>query len=54
VDDLVQWSQLSDWCMEAEAAAAVSDVDLAARSRDVLASYADRISMAAPAPASGR
>jgi DNA-binding SARP family transcriptional activator len=53
VDDLAQWSQLSDWCMEAEAASAVGDVDLARRSRAVLAPYADRISLAGAAACFG-
>ena len=53
VHDLAQWSQLSDWCMEAEAAAAVADVDLARRARAVLAPYADRISLAGAAACFG-
>jgi hypothetical protein len=39
--------------MEAEAAAAVGDVDLARRSRALLAQYADRISMAGAAACFG-
>ena len=53
VHDLAQWSQLSDWCMEVEAAAAVADVDLARRGRAVLAPYADRISLAGAAACFG-
>jgi uncharacterized protein YdbL (DUF1318 family) len=51
--DLAEWSQVSDWCMEAEVAAAVGDVDLARRARGVLAPYADRISMAGAAACFG-
>jgi DNA-binding SARP family transcriptional activator len=51
--DPAQWSQISDWCMEAEAAAAVADVDLARRSRAALAPYADRISLAGAAASFG-
>jgi uncharacterized membrane-anchored protein len=39
--------------MEAEAAAAVADVDLARRSRAALAPYADRVSMAGAAACFG-
>ena len=47
------WSQLSHWCMEVEAAAAVADADLAAQGRAVLAPYADRISLAGAAACFG-
>lgn len=53
VHDLSQWSQLSDWCMEVEAAAAVGDLDLARRGRAVLAPYADRIALAGAAACFG-
>ena len=52
-DDPSQWSHITDWCMEAEAAAAVGDVALARRSRAVLAPYADRISLAGAAACFG-
>ncbi len=51
--DPAQWSQVTDWCMEAEAAAAVADVALARRSRAALAPYADRISLAGAAASFG-
>jgi hypothetical protein len=53
VHDLSQWSQLSDWCMEVEAAAAVGDLELARRGRAVLAPYADRIALAGAAACFG-
>jgi hypothetical protein len=51
--DPAQWSQIADWCMEVEAAAAVGDVDLARRGREVLGPYADRISLAGAAASFG-
>ncbi len=53
VVDPAQWSQLSDWCMEAEAAAAVGDADLAQRARAVLSPYADRVALAGAAACFG-
>jgi hypothetical protein len=53
VQDPAQWSQISDWCMEVEAAAAVGDAALARRGRDVLAPYADRVSLAGAAACFG-
>ena len=53
VVDPAQWSQVSDWCMEAEAAAAVGDADLAQRARAVLSPYADRIALAGAAACFG-
>ena len=51
--DPAQWSLVSDWCMEAEAAAAVGDAGLARQSRAVLAPYADRITLAGAAASFG-
>ncbi len=52
-DDPAQWSHVADWCMEAEAAAAVGDVELARRSLAVLTRYADRIGLAGAAACFG-